>query len=118
LTQLDLLAASEPREAALVRCNPDRFAVDFLFYLLDNWAVWRAFEQTANALWERGILHFGARCIGEHLRYETALRERSGDWKLNDHRWPDFARLWLLKYPLRVGFFETRVQRESTRRAA
>jgi hypothetical protein len=118
MTQLDILAALEPQEVRLARLYPERFAPDFVHWLLDNFAIWRAFDKAADALWQTGVAHFGARCIWEHLRYETALRERDSDYKLNDHRPPDLARLWLLKYPNRLGFFETRVSEKSTKRAA
>jgi hypothetical protein len=85
------------------------FREDFGPWLINNWAVWKAFERRATRLWDAGSRHAGARMIGETIRYLTALREQgSGKFKVNDHWWPDCARLWTLLNADRRGFFETR----------
>lgn len=74
-----------------------------------NWPVWDAFEAQANRVWAAGRKHFGARRIGEFIRYETALQEVDGDGlKVNDHIWPDFARLYVALNPEREDIFEFR----------
>jgi len=114
----DVIAACESREERLIRLHPDQFAPDFLDWWRDNRHIWRAFDAAAEQLARNGVEHFGARAIGEHIRFETALRERGGDFKVNDHAWPDCARLWLLMHPSYPRFFETRAQRNSSKRAA
>jgi hypothetical protein len=108
----------EPTEVSLVRCNTDKFAPDFHFWLLDNFAIWRRFKREADLVWQSGRRHYSARTIGEFIRHQTALRDSNVTFKCNDHVWPDCARLWLLLYPERKGFFDTRVQLGSSKRLA
>ncbi len=94
----------------LVVFNAQAFRADFLDWLSRNYAVWIAFEHEADRVWARGRRHYSARTIGEYLRHESALREEANEhgWKLNDHYWPDLARLYMLMHPDREGFFERR----------
>lgn len=103
----------------LVVANADHFRRDFLAWLSANWTVWRAFAREADRIWQRGRRRYSARTIGEVLRHESALREAPNEhgWKLNDHFWPDLARLYMLLHPDREGFFERRVS-PATLRAA
>lgn len=105
----------------LVRQNPELYREGFAIWLVENLHVWRAFEREANKVWARGRRHYSARTIVEHLRHESMVREvRIGDealeYKINDHKTPDLARLYLAAYPER-GLFETRTQRDSERAA-
>jgi len=95
---------------ALICAEQRHFRRDFMSWLVDNYPVWQAFEAEANRVWERGRRHYSARTIGEYLRHESALRERPNEhgWKLNDHYWPDLARLYMLVHQERDGFFERR----------
>lgn len=77
-------------------------------WMRDNWAIWEAFEREANTVWAAGRRRWGARWIGEHIRRETLLAEVDGSFKVNDHIWPDLARIYLLLNPERTGFFELR----------
>ena len=83
---------------------------EFREWVEANWHIWVAFEREANRIWERGRRHYSARTIGEYLRHESALRQEKDEtpWKLNDHAWPDLARLYIAMYPLRAEFFELR----------
>jgi len=52
---------------------------------------------------------FGARMIGERIRWYTAVETTStDDYKINDHFWPYYARLLMLTRPEFDGFFERR----------
>ena len=95
----------------LLQANVSHFRKDFHEWLEKNWQVWEAFEEQANRIWNRGTRRYSARTIGEWLRHETAMREAPNQhgWKLNDHYWPDLARLYMLTHPDRDGFFERRV---------
>ena len=95
----------------LITANADHFRRDFLSWLSLNYAVWEAFEREASRIWDGGRRHYSARTIGEYLRHESALREKPNEhgFKLNDHYWPDLARLYMLINPDRDGFFERRV---------
>lgn len=99
------------RRAFVVEFARDRagsFRSDFVGWLEKNAHIWERFEREADKVYQIRK-HYSARTIGEYLRHETTLKaEADGEWKLNDHRWPDLARLWLLLNPERVGFFELR----------
>ena len=103
----------------LIAANPAPFTEEFPQWLEENFAIWERFEIEANRIWDSGRDHYSARTIGEYLRHETALREAPNyhGFKVNDHAWPDLARLYLLAHPDRAGFFERRVG-QSARRAA
>lgn len=86
-----------------------KYRDDFVEWLAANFHVWVRFEEEANKLWDRGRRHYSARTIGEVLRHESALEARlDGEWKLNNNRFPDLARLYMTLYPEREGFFELR----------
>jgi hypothetical protein len=70
--------------------------------------LWEHFEAAASEAWDEGFRHYSSRTIWEVMRHRTRHRERSGAFKLNNDRAPDIARLYLLMYPDRAGFFETR----------
>lgn len=85
-----------------------RFRYISVEWMRANWKVWRAFECEADARFTEGHRAWGARTIGEYIRRETRIAERAGQFKVNDHIWPDLARLWLLLNPEREGFFDLR----------
>ena len=103
----------------LVQANPSHFRKDFASWLAENFEVWEAFAAQADRIWDSGRRRYSARTIGEWLRHETAMREGPNEhgWKLNDHAWPDMARLYMLSRPDRAEFFETRVSPLSVRAA-
>lgn len=95
--------ALRSRRMAAVFCD------DFPDWLEQNFTIWERFECEANAIYSSGRKHYSARTIGEFIRHETALQAAAdGDWKINNNRFPDLARLWLHLYPERAGFFELR----------
>ena len=73
-----------------------------------NWRIWMKFEAEANAAWNKGRRHYSARTIGEYIRHDSVLTDSDPNFKVNDHAWPDLARLYLAVYPERAGFFELR----------
>lgn len=105
------------RLRAIVRARPDLFTPEFEDWLAGNFAIWQAFERRANRLWEAGARHAGARMIGETIRYLTSLRERGSIFKVNDHAWPNCARLYMLVHKERP-LFETRSSEKRLRVAA
>lgn len=115
--ELPLFTSSAPfltetyrRRLALTQAAGAEYRSDFHDWLEANWHVWQAFEREANRVWERGRRHYSARTIGEYLRHESALRQAEDEtpWKLNDHAWPDLARLYIALHPERADFFELR----------
>lgn len=108
-------ATSDPEKPTIldvIRCKRDLFRADFPQWLADNFHIWKAFEREADRVWARGRAHYSARTIGEFIRHETALREDGGEFKVNDHAWPDCARLYTLLNPDRK-LFEFRGERKA-----
>lgn len=90
-----------------VAINAASFRSDFPPWLEKNIELWEAFEREANIVWSEGRKHYGARTLWEVMRHHTRHREE-GEFKLNNNHAPDLARLYMLMYPERDGFFELR----------
>lgn len=103
----------------MLDCKPEAFRKDFREWLEANYHVWELFEHEANQAWSRGRRHYSARTIGEYLRHQTMLAEVENEhgFKLNDHYWPDLARLYMMMHPDRDRFFELRVGKSAVRAA-
>ena len=87
----------------------DKFRPDFYEWLKANLHVWERFEQEALRVWNAGRTHYSSRTLWEVMRHETVVRAANdGEWKLNNDRAPDIARLFLLLNPDKPDFFETR----------
>lgn len=96
--------------------NPElQFLPTFADWLTQNWHVWMAFCREADKVWNRGRRKYSARTIVEVLRHESSLAEVGSEWKINNVRIPDMARLYMAAYPERDGLFETRVQPNTER---
>ena len=97
---------------ATVALNQEKFRPDFAVWLAENWHVFEYFQRSANTVWSHGWKHYSARTIWEVMRHRSAVREISNEpWKLNDHRVPDVARLYLLLNADKAGLFELRERR-------
>lgn len=96
-----------------IAAHPGAFLTDLAqwFSHNDNWLIWSAFSYHADAAWRANRPRYSARTIGEYLRHNTLLSDSGADFKINDHIWPDLARLYMLVHPERHGFFETRGRR-------
>ena len=92
----------------VARAHRHKFLPGFEQWLVDNWHVWARFHEEANRIWARGRNHYSARTIIEYIRHETMIAEKGGLFKINDHNTPDLARLYLIVYPERSGFFSLR----------
>lgn len=101
----------------MLDCKPEAFRKDFKEWLTENYHVWEAFEREANNVWNRGKRHYSQRTIWEYLRHESATREVSGPWKMNDWYVKDCARLYVMMHPDRDGFFEFRNGQSAVRAA-
>lgn len=98
-----------------IGCRPRAFRSDFPEWLDENFHVYLEFERRADKLWRAGRRHYGARSIWETMRYDSAIGELAGEFKLNDHFPPCCARLWLMMHPGCDGFFETRAGASAVR---
>lgn len=101
-----------------VRARPLVFRRDFADWLEQHWFIYEEFERRTLKLWRAGRKHYGARSIWETMRFDSAIGELQGEWKLNDHRPPCLSRLVMLMNPHLHGFFETRTAPTSGRMAA
>lgn len=101
-----------------VHTRPDMYRDDFGRWLFENWHVYEAFEREALKVRATGREHYSARTIGEYLRHHTLVAQREGEFKINDHVWPDLARLFMQMNQSLRGFFETRTAPTSGRIAA
>lgn len=92
----------------IVQSNPDHFSDEFTEWIEENTHIWKAFESEALRVLQLGREHYSARTIVEFLRHHSAIRERGGAWKINDHSVPYLARLFVLLYPEAHRLFEFR----------
>jgi hypothetical protein len=70
--------------------------------------IFEAFERQANRAWEAGHRHYGAQRIVEWLRHETAMKDPTSIFKIDNDSAAGLARLYGSKYPNRADFFEKR----------
>lgn len=108
MTQLPLDIDPKHTATCFVDGCPWMFRPDFKEWLLENWHIWEGFKREADRIWRTGREHYAGRTIVEYLRHETALAQKSGEFKINDHYTPNLCRLWECYYPTRIGFFEKR----------
>lgn len=104
------------RPLELARQHAENFTPEFLAYLPENLHVYDAFEREAFKVIAKGFAHYSARTIIEVLRHNSALAERGGPWKLNDHATPSWARLFALMHPKYSALFEFRHTKAMARR--
>jgi len=75
----------------------------------ENPTIYKLFREFAISAYERGHRsHFGARMIGERIRWYTNVDTTDKQYKINDHYWPYYARLLALTDLRFSDFFEMR----------
>ncbi len=112
------LSARGVRQPTLLDA-PDKATLAFLDYHHKNPEVFSLFRDIALRLYQRGVRHYGARCIMEVVRYESALRTAGEPWRINNNHIPFFARLLMMQdQRFADGFFEIRESRQRKRFAA
>ncbi|WP_331689550.1 hypothetical protein [Aquilutibacter rugosus] len=94
------------------------FTPAFTDWLIENWHVWQAFKRQADRVWNAGRRHYSARTIIEVMRHESLIADSDAEFKINNKAAPDMARLYMVIYPDRHGFFEVRTQDSSERAKA
>ena len=81
----------------------------------DNPQVYEALVDISLQVKRKGFVRFGIRQIWERLRWiRTFQTTGDGDYKLNDHYAPFYARLIMATVPELAGFFEIRGDAEVT----
>lgn len=107
-----MTASSIEKARATVLLNYEKFKPDFFLWLQSNFPIFEYFERSAMQVRDNGFKHYSARTIVEVMRHRSNVREiGDGKWKLNDHRTPDMARLYILLHPDHDGMFELRGRR-------
>jgi hypothetical protein len=91
-----------------IAMNPAGYRDDFYDWLNANGHIYIAFEREADRIRARGRDHYSHRTIWEYLRHETALREVSGERKMNDHQTKSCALLYSRLHPEAGQFFNFR----------
>lgn len=79
-----------------------------------NPRVWELFERFALELVRAGRRRIGARLIGERIRWECAIATTDAEFKVNDHHWPHYARMFAEKHG---NVFEFRDRHEAPRKS-
>ena len=87
---------------------PPRFAA-FVQFHRANPRIYGLFIRFALEGAVSGRKRFGARMVGERIRWYCNVETRSKDeFKVNDHHWPYYARMAMLDEPSLEGIFERR----------
>lgn len=74
--------------------------------------IYEAFVRFARDVKSRGFERYGAKAIGERIRWHFRIEKRDEDFKLNNDFIARYARLIQKQEPDLYGFFETRCLRE------
>lgn len=74
----------------------------------DNPQVFELFLRFTREAVAAGRSRFGARIIGERIRWYTSVETTGRDFKVNDHCWPYYARLATALHPQELDVFEFR----------
>lgn len=84
------------------------FDKKFSSWITKNLHVFAVFHDLADRLWRAGRTKYSSRTIGEKMRFDHAVREADGEFKLNNNYTPDLGRLYCLLNPDRVELFAYR----------
>ena len=85
----------------------EEFTPDFGDWLAANMPIYREFERHARLIASRRD-RYSARTIAEVIRHNSVLSEQGSQWKINNNRIPDMARLFSALHPEHEGFFQLR----------
>lgn len=91
----------------LIQKYPKDFRNDFPGWLASNQPIYAEFERQARLIASRRN-HYSARTIAEVIRHNSQLSEVGGEWKINNNRIPDMARLFSLRNPQHSQLFQLR----------
>lgn len=91
----------------LFKKDTARFAAWKTFHAA-NPQVFQLFVRFALEAVSLGRSHFGARIIGERIRWYTSIETTGSEFKISDHHWPYWARLAAAIHPELANVFEFR----------
>ena len=86
---------------------PERFAA-FIEFHNENPGVFMLFCEYTKAAKRSGRDRISARMIGERIRWYTQIETTGDEYKVNDHHWPYYSRLCMVRIPELDGMFEVR----------
>jgi len=94
------------RALAVLHADPLGFSFVTEGWLLKNRELWLEFYQASERIRLSGRQRYGAKAITEWMRFETALRDSSVVFKINNNHVSGLARLY--NRVSGVDYFETR----------
>lgn len=99
---------ADPVTRALDAIQQDPLGFSFVTegWLLKNKQVWVEFYHAAERIRQSGRQRYGAKAVTEWMRYETAIRDASIQFKINNNHVSGLARLY--NQVSGVDYFETR----------
>ena len=65
-------------------------------------------HQTFLSIVSLSARRYSARTIAEVIRHNSVMSEQGSQWKINNNRIPDMARLFSVLHPEHEGFFQLR----------
>lgn len=71
----------------------------------DNPNVYALFKRFAFQLMNAGVKKMGAKLIIERIRYETAIKTKGDDFKINNNHTCYYSRLFIFDYPEYKRYF-------------
>ena len=80
----------------------------FLSWVDDNRQVTDDFAKLAKRLKSRNRHSYGGQAIWEHMRFNSAISDRDGEYKLNNNTIALITRFVMLKHPELCDFFKVR----------
>lgn len=85
---------------------------NFNQYNQENPQIFEEFKKITFRLLDAGRTHYGAKGVIEIIRYNTLVGsqgyQKKTDFKINNNYAPDYARLFMIAYPIYSEFFRTR----------
>lgn len=108
MNQLGLIFDRAHTAQVFVATKPEYFREGFAAWIAVNWPIYEAFEREANRVHASGRAHWSAYTIIEYLRHETAARDATAEFKLNQAWTSSIARLYGLMNPECATLFEFR----------
>jgi hypothetical protein len=85
----------------------------FLIFHQQNPHVYELFKKFTKQVIDRGYKQHSARDIIHRIRWETTVVTNDGEFKVNDHHSPYYARMWMREHPEHPDFFRTRSVQEA-----
>ena len=77
-------------------------------WLKENRRIVGFIKNKALAMRRSGRTHYGMKAIVEAVRYDTDLREKDSEWKINNNYTSRLSRLLMRECPELEGFFQVR----------